>query len=93
MSIPHPSKNHLTVAELAQLERNGSARGVIGAMSDETLAELDDRLELGLATLREANIGGTQVDDLVALAVGVRWPLHHRRAGTTLDAFLRFAPW
>lgn len=93
MSIPKLSKNHPTVAELALLERQGTgARPLIAAMSNEVLAELDDRLGLALTTLREAHMHDARIDDLGALAAVVRCTLRHRRAEAALDSVLRYTP-
>lgn len=95
MSALDPSVNHPTVAELALLERQGAgARPFIAAMSDEQLHELHDRLDLTLATVREARgvLHDERVDDLYALDAVVRATLRRRTAVAAIDELLRYVP-
>lgn len=92
MSIPDSTAKPLTVRDLITLERDNRAAPVIGALSDEQLSELDDRLANVVSEINGARLVAPVRDDIVALAVRVRWTVRYRRAQSQVDALLAWTP-
>lgn len=92
MSLPDSIPNPLTVRALLDLQHQGRCRPVIAAMGVEQLDELADRLHNMVSELHHARMMDPVLDDLLSLAVTVRWTLRHKRARAELDALLSWAP-
>lgn len=83
----------LSVADLVRMERDGSeAAELIESMSDETLAELGERVKTALVQAYEAKIQDSRLDDLAALGTQVRYVLRRRRATATLKELFAWVP-